>query len=123
MQNTPAFKKSVDLEADWAERSGSVDRALDWGSKGASQSHTVSVSLCCFLEHCALFAANDIGSTQKDLSRLDLKIVDWDVKNQIEQTKKRAEWKTSQLIWFYSALKQDTCLKRPLKRKTKMCSF
>ena len=64
------------------ERSGSVGRVLDWGSKGClfetHQSHSVvslSMTLCLLLR---------TGSTQEDrkLSQHDCKIVDWDVKHQ-----------------------------------------
>ena len=70
----------------WVERSGSVGRALDCGTKGCwfetqrQQSQSV-VSLSK-----TLYLLLSTGSTQEDmkLSQHDWKIVDWDVKHQNE---------------------------------------
>ena len=45
-----------------------------------------NASLCCVLEQDTFILASSTGSTQEDLSRLNRKIVGWDIMNQIKQT-------------------------------------
>ena len=68
--------------AQWLTR-----RVLDWGPTGCEFDprwcHYV-VSLC--KTHLSLLST---GSTQEDPSQHNLKIVDWDIKNQIKKNKKQ----------------------------------
>ena len=68
-----------------AGRSGSVGRALDWGSKGCWFTPHCRKSHCVLSLSKTLCPLLSTGSTQEDPSQDDLKIVDWDIKNQNKQ--------------------------------------
>ena len=96
------------------ERSGSEVECLTWDRRAAGSSLTLIIGLCPWARH--IYPCLVLVQPRKTPSRRNWKIVDWDVKNQIKQTKLRdyTEYGISWVASLVASTKSSPSLHLPI---------